>query len=57
MKYIYHNLHKNLPLDAIPSLMNQVQIPTPYFLKINVNIILPFTPGSLKWFYPSKVFN
>jgi hypothetical protein len=27
--------------------------PTFYFLKIHLNSIFPFTPGSLKWFFPS----
>jgi hypothetical protein len=38
---VHYHVHKNPPVDSILSQMNLVYILTPYFFKINFNIILP----------------
>jgi hypothetical protein len=42
-------LHKFAPPVSIPSQLNPIHTLTSRFLKIDLNIILPSTPGSPKW--------
>ena len=48
------NLHNHVynSLTPVPNLsqIDTVHVPTSHFLKIRLNIILPSTPGSSKWF-------
>jgi hypothetical protein len=41
-------------MDSNKSRMNLVHSPKIYFLKVDVNIILPFTPMSHKWYFPFR---
>ena len=52
--YRTHNYPQPVP---IPSQLNPIHTPTSHFLKTHLNIILPFTHGSPKWFslrFPNK---
>ena len=46
--------HSQVPaIRPILSQVHSAHTPTSYFLKIYLNIILPSTPGSPKWLFPS----
>jgi hypothetical protein len=47
---VYHRINKCAPPVSIPSQLIPVHTLTSHFLKIHLNIILPFTSGSPQWF-------
>ena len=46
---VQYNIHKNRPPFPILGQINLVYTPTSHFLKIRLNIIVPYKPGSPKW--------
>ena len=46
---IHYRIHNSRPPVPILRQLDSVHIPTSHLLKIHLNIILPFTPGSPKW--------
>jgi hypothetical protein len=46
---VHYRIQKCLPPVPILSQLNTVHTHTSHFLKMLLNIIIPFTPGSTKW--------
>jgi len=46
---VHYRTHKRPPPDRILRQLDTVHTPISHFLKIDLNIILPSTPGSRKW--------
>ena len=50
---VHYRIHKYPPMSLSWASWIQSTIPTSLFLKIHLNIIVPSTPGSLMWLFPS----
>jgi len=48
--------HSQVPPVPILSQLDPLQTPTSHFLKVHLNIILPYMPGSSRWSLSPKVF-
>ena len=50
---VHYHFHNRSPPVPILSQIEPVRAPTSHYSKIHFNIILPYMPGSSKWFLPS----